>query len=68
MQNCSLQQHGIFGARNDYATAPKHGDKRHGCEKDMIHHKHELRAHPKPCRTTIKQAWQVAINLQNSQT
>ena len=62
-QNCSLQPHGIFGARSNYATAPKHGDKGHGCEVDMMLNKHELRTHPKTYWNTINQAWQVAINL-----
>ena len=35
-----------LGARNKYATTPKHEDKRHGCKIDMILNKYELRAHP----------------------
>ena len=41
---------------------PKHEDKRHGCEIDMILNKHELRAHLKTCWNTIKQAWQDSIS------
>ena len=62
-QNCSLQQHGIFGARNNYATTPKHEDTRHGCQIDMILNKYELRKHPKTYWNTINQAWQAAIKL-----
>ena len=50
-------------ARNNYATALKHGDKGHGHEVDMICSKHELRTHPKACWNIINQAWQVAIKL-----
>ena len=57
--NSATQQ---FGARYIYATAPKHDNKRHGCEIDMILNKHELRAHPKTCWNTIKQAWQDSIS------
>ena len=62
-QNDILQPHGIFGARNNYATSLKHGDEGHGCEVDMLLNKHELITHPKTYWNTINQAWQVAIKL-----
>ena len=52
--SCPKQQHSNFGARYIYATTPKHDNKRHGCEIDMILNKHELRTHPKTCWNTIK--------------
>ena len=53
----------MFGARNNYATALKHGDKGHGHEVDMLLNKYELTTHPKTYWNTINQAWQVAIKL-----
>ena len=53
----------MFGARNNYASSLKHGDKGHGCAIDMILNKHELRTHLKTHWNTINQAWQVAIKL-----